>query len=254
MVYEGTREKKVVYIGKELSEIRGKYGDMGKYTVLRWSLEHFHYNYNEMGRCKNISVCLEDIEKKGYTEGVCDDISRLAAYLYIKARYGDPLFIHVRVNDTTSHSELAIFDGEYIDIFYGMEYIEVEDIHFASEILGITANRTRYDVWLYNVMSKTKVVRSGSIEDYADAVNHGGIMKVGYTTVRVSPLVLERGRENLVHVTGLTSVKSSCPFRLSNYCPVSGGDVFISPDSDVCELSGEVLGGGNANFYLIVKP
>jgi hypothetical protein len=223
----------------ELKYEKEKFGSViGRYRLAGWVLEHFIYDPNYIGHCKNPEKCVEEIDKTGYFSGVCDDVSRVFAYLYIKQGYGDPLIVILRLNSETRHTEVVFFDGEQIYVFYGLPG-DIEEIHFASDYLGINANRKPEDIYLYDLVRTTGVVTTAKLEDYARIVNGG--------TDKISPYIVD-GAQGVIRIKG-RFLESDCPV-LSVDMDCFGSQILLGMAKNVCKIS---VAGENRTYYVLKK-
>ena len=235
----------------ELKYEKEKFGSViGRYRLAGWVLEHFVYDLNYIGHCKNPEKCVEEIDKTGYFRGVCDDVSRVFAYLYIKQGYGDPLIVILRLNSDytvdnklkfsagTRHTEVVFFDGERINVFYGLPG-DIEEIHFASDYLGINANRKPEDIYLYDLVRTTGIVASAELEDYARIVNGG--------TDKISPYIVD-GAQGVIRIKG-RFLESDCPV-LSVDMNCFGSQILLGMAKNVCKIS---VAGENRTYYVLKK-
>lgn len=243
---------RVLSVEQELSYEKKALGPVtGRWRLAGWVLEHFHYDINSIGHCKDPRVCVAEMEKDGYFSGACDDVSRVFAYLYMKAGYGDPLIIIVeltqdeKVGDLyfpagTMHSEVAFFDGDYIYVFYGLDG-KIREVHFASDYLfnylDISVQRKPEDIYLYNLVTRTGSVSTGRLDEFVKMLNRG--------SDKISPYLVDE--DSYIHVKGRFE-GSDCPILdVKTGCPLEGSDVKLKIQ-DVCKVYVDGL-----DYYVVRK-
>ncbi len=192
--------------------------DVEPFRLNGWLQEHFIYDLGKAGHCENVTACVEELNKKGYTTGVCYDYSRVFSYLYVKAGYGDPLIVTTKVGNERHDQVLFITKDGYIAEAYGMGG-DVVSFGFASEILKVDANRQKKDIYLYELVKALGYV-TGYPEDIAKA-------RQGY--------VVKKG-ENTVHITGGARISCDCPYKTVWGCPMVGWDITVDVNKPVCKI------------------
>lgn len=227
----GTREQKVVLIADEMKTEKQLDRGVEPYRLAGFVLDHFHYNYAKAGQCQNITKCISDLEKRGYFEGVCDDVTRVFIYLFIKAGYGDPLYVIVDT-DEGLHAESVWADKDFcIQVFFGIPGT-IKEVHWGSEIVGLDAQRTEKDIFAYNIVKNIGIV-TGCPDEIASKVN-------GYAG--------KKGSTVYVHVTGIGNESTDCTIAKKEKSCFSA-DFYVFVDKDVCHID-----YGGKRIWIIREP
>ncbi len=238
-------------VTSELEYQKKAFGSViGRYRLAGWVLDHFIYDLGYSGHCKDPEVCVEEIDRTGYFRGVCDDVSRVFAYLYIKQGYGDPLIVIIRLNSDytvddikfsagTRHAEVVFFDGDQINTFYGLPG-DVEEVYFASDYLRMSADRKPTDIYLYDLITTTRKVTTATLENYAKIINGG--------SDRISPYITDDG---IITVKGRYE-GSSCPVlsvKEDRSCPLySSAEVKLAM-RNICKVYVDGI-----EYYVLRRP
>ena len=229
LIVKSFENRKVVVFEEELRAEKQLDKNVEPMRLAGWILDHFIYDMSYRGKCENITYCVNMLETKGYFKGVCDDVSRMYIYYYIKAGYGDPIYVVVKTRSGELHAEVQYItkDG-YIGCFYCIDG-NLTDMRWGSEVIGISANRQPKDEYLYEVIKGMGRTVDGFPEDFAN-------------------YVMKKDRRTVIHVYG--DVKSDCPIEIVG-CPLTGAEVYVSPEKVVCHV--QVSSFGKSRVYYIVR-
>lgn len=233
-----------------------------------WILDHFSYDIKHGGDCrKNLTKCLLEIKEEGRFRGVCEDVSIVFSYFYMKLGFGDPIFLNVLVqtgNHTEEHAEVAFYwkdeecSGAFF-VFYGIYPVKkivrifYADDYFGANGLGrylnFTVRKTKSDEFAYRVIRKTGVVpyNGEDLYEYAKRINKPLFARYH---AHIEPLVLKVGT-NTVHVLGINNPPQGegCQVIVPDaekWCPMIPHDItVITSEPGICRLS---------NYYLVISP